>query len=142
MELIIEYLITKGGLWGVFLAASFMWIFWRETNYFNKGKTEENASKEKDELQEIIISHAKEIKFSQQQSVDSLLQITNVIDSFKNMNQENSERILQLTDRLQKVNDNRVEELKEILSEYNSTMKELNMALEQIKFILKQRIEK
>lgn len=136
MDLLIEYMITRGGIWGFLLSLSVFWIFWRETNFFKKEKKVEDK-KEDDEIKETIITHSKEIKYSQQKTAEILQEIHSAIGSFKKINEENSERIIDLTEKLQKVNDNRVEELKNILQEYNSTMKDLNLAIEQIKFILK-----
>ncbi len=138
MDLIIEYLITRGGFMGLLLALAIMWIFWRETNFFKNKSSKTKQTEEGESLKDVIV-HAKEIKYSQQQSVTDLKELAAAIESFKEINEENSDRIVKLTEQLQKVNDNRVDELKEILQEYNSTMKDLNIALEQIKFILKQR---
>lgn len=140
MDLLIEYMITRGGIWGFLLALAVLWIFWRETNFF-KNKPVKKEEEEADSLKEIVNTHSKEIKYSQQKSAETLQEIAATIESFKKINHENSERIVQLTEQLQQVNDNRVDELKNILQEYNSTMKDLNLALEQIKFILKQRQE-
>jgi uncharacterized membrane protein YhiD involved in acid resistance len=116
MDLLIEYMITRGGVWGFLLALAVLWIFWRETNFF-KNKSVKKEEEEGDSLKEIVNTHSKEIKYSQQKSAETLQEIAATIESFKKINHENSERIVQLTEQLQQVNDNRVDELKNILQE-------------------------
>ncbi len=64
-----------------------------------------------------------------------------MIESFKDINEKNHDRIEKLTEQLQQVNDERVDELKDLLQEYSKTMNELSLALEKVKFVLKTKLD-
>ena len=146
LNTVVEYLLKEGGIFGLLVIISFIWIGFREWTLVKSKKNEkeirdsnavtieESAVIKERQKSQIKILESNETKLKEIQ--DKISEITNHIDGFINANQKNK----QLTAQLQQVNDERVEELKEILGSYNKTMNELALTLEKIKFVLKTRL--
>lgn len=126
MEIIINYLLTQGGIFGFFLALSISWIVWRETS---------SAKKKKDSSSlDIVIKNQNNVK-------NALSEISRTIDSFKEINKKNEEMIIGLQSKIQEVNDDRIQEIKEILQDYSKAMGDLSIALEKIHMVLEYKIK-
>jgi biopolymer transport protein ExbB/TolQ len=128
MDAIIEYLIAKGGIWGVLLAASLAWIVFRERAWSLTGKDKTKSVDINDSLKKLSSKH--ELTYSK------IEDIGRAMDDFKDINRKQAKAAHALQEKLQEVNDERVDELKEVLQDYNKTMAELSLGIDKMNFIL------
>ena len=128
MDAIVEYLITKGGIWGVLLAISLAWIVFRERAWNAVGKT---SVKEVD-----LDASIKTLTSKQDLTHSKIEEINKAMESFKDINSKQAKAARALQEKLQEVNDERVDELKEVLRDYNKTMAELSHGIEKMNLIL------
>lgn len=140
-EIIITYLIQKGGVWGLLLSLAIFWILFRERMWYTaKGNKKEETITEVNKV-ELILDETKEIKENQKISSEKLEKLTSIIEACEKTIDAQEEKIAKLTEQLQQVNDERIEELKSLLQNYSKTMTELTLALEKIKFVLKTKLD-
>lgn len=162
MEMILEYLIEKGGIFGLLFAISLVWIFFREKYHFkhlSENKIEDFKSEEIDKIlyivedlkqfQNVASKQLNDItplvdkiqdldKYVRDSLEDSIEDLENTVGNLhKKFTEANETLRVELMQRLQKVNDERIIELKEILETYNRTVTDLIVALEKIKLVLK-----
>lgn len=144
IDIIITGLVTQGGLLGLLLSLSIIWILFREkiikfvrpVNFSADESPKETIDQKIDKL---ILEHL-EIKSSQFKVARKINDIANAVDHFLIIYSENNKKIEKLTEQLQEVNDERVDELKLLLQNYSTTMTELALALEKIKFALRSKL--
>jgi citrate synthase len=142
-EVIVTYMITKGGIWGLLLSMSLFWIIFREKMLSDSGKkksAEIEAKESSEEKLSRLASDYNDLKINQNKTIKKLADIQNAVESVQilikndNLCQDREEK---LTEQLRKVNDERVTELKELLTSYSKNMTELSIALEKIKYALR-----
>jgi uncharacterized coiled-coil protein SlyX len=126
MESIIDYLISKGGIWGLLLALSLAWIVFRENSWL-KSNTDDKLNLDIS-IKSLLSKH---------DSTDNKIEeISKAITDFKDINHRQAKAARALQEKLQEVNDERIDELKEILQDYNKTMAELSFGIEKMNLIL------
>jgi hypothetical protein len=131
LNLIINALIERGGIWGVIASALFFWNIHKETSLSKKeNKTQdsikiiqENTEKKEKDLKEVFEKKEKDLR----EKIEDLEKIIN--------NQQ--ETINRLTRDICDLESARVEDLKELLSEYHTTASATLQALEKFEFFIK-----
>ena len=104
MESIIDYLISKGGIWGLLLALSLAWIVFRENSWL-KSNTDDKLNLDIS-IKSLLSKH---------DSTDNKIEeISKAITDFKDINHRQAKAARALQEKLQEVNDERIDELKEI----------------------------
>lgn len=128
MDTIIEYLIAKGGIWGLLLAVSLAWIVFREKAWIDLGKNNSKGTELNDSIKKLFTKH--------EATHNKISEVIKAMEDFKEINNKQAKAARALQEKLQEVNDERVDELREILQDYNKTMGELSLGIEKMNIIL------
>lgn len=150
LNVIVTFLLQEGGVFGALIVIAMSWITYREWTLLKKKKITEEVKNNKSLVEEesALIRQSQDIQLQaiekNQAKLDNIevkiQDISNHIDNFVKLNEDNNEKVKILSEQLQQVNDERVEELKEILGSYNKTMNELALTLQKIKFVLQTKL--
>jgi hypothetical protein len=127
LNLIINALIDKGGIWGVIASLLFFWNIHKENNISKKEKTIDENNKQATDLlrsqQESFDRKEKHLRFK----IDELeKQVIFLQEENKKLLRDNSE-----------IEESRVEDLKDLLSQYHSTATNTLQALEKFEFFIR-----
>ncbi len=144
MELVISYLIEKGGIWGVMLAMSIAWIVWREKTSKGVEKSdgvEELKIKDLIDKSESILKEITSLKDKSYEMNDKIVNIINICKDLEKTNIYNRSKIEDLTKEIKYLNEERIDDFKTVMSDYNDTLRDFVVALEKIKLTLEFKLE-
>lgn len=119
LNLIINALIEKGGIWGIIASALFFWNVHKETSLVKKeNKTQDNIKI----VQDTADRKEKELK-------EKIEDLERKLSSLQEENKKLSKDIYD-------IEKDRVSDIKELLSEYHSTASDTLQALEKFEFFI------
>jgi len=126
INLIINALIERGGIWGIIASMLFFWNIHKENNISKKEKKTEESIKETHDLLKIQQESADKKERHLRSKIDELEK--HIISL-----QEENKKLLKDIGNLEEA---RVDDLKDLLSEYHTTATNTLQALEKFEFFI------
>jgi len=156
MELIIAFLLEKGGIFGLLFLLSLTYIYWTERTKDKAPQKYDKTSKDIEDLLGQMKSTNKRLVRLESQTKDlwewhSAKDQDGVFvwyikqslqEDIKHLGEtmkDDTEQLVKYSQEISKLNEGRVDELKSLLSDYNKTILDLTIALEKIRLTLENR---
>lgn len=98
MDIIIEYLIEKGGIFGVLLAIALAWIAFREQNFYknqNSDKSKDKKDESENNIEKILLA-VENLKTSQKELTDQARELSPLINQIHKLDQDIEKKIRDL----------------------------------------------